>query len=86
MTICSLHRTTKGKDIHDKVKKSVDKIGGFISVHALSEMAGGKYGFIRLFRESGVNCPTYYCIIHQMALCGKSVKVSEVGLFKTQSK
>lgn len=83
LDLCSLHGTTKGCDIYDAVKKSVDKIGGFDKCSAIvtdgaPAMTGKRNGFVGLLRESGVNCPTFHCIIHQEALCGKSVKQNEV--------
>ncbi|KAK9890203.1 hypothetical protein WA026_010313 [Henosepilachna vigintioctopunctata] len=41
-------------------------------------MAGKKSGLVGLLRENGVTCPTIHCIIHQEALCGKSIKQDQV--------
>lgn len=84
--ICPLHGTTKGKDIYEALKKTVDRIGGFNKCSAIAtdgapSMTGRKSGLVGLLRENGVTCPTIHCIIHQGALCGKSVKQDQV--FKT---
>ncbi|XP_072389335.1 general transcription factor II-I repeat domain-containing protein 2A-like [Diabrotica undecimpunctata] len=81
--ICSLYGTTKGKDIYEAVKKTVDRIGGFdkcsaIATDGAQSMTGKKIGLVGLLRENGVTCPTIHCIIHQGGLCGKSVKEDQV--------
>ncbi|XP_074032206.1 general transcription factor II-I repeat domain-containing protein 2B-like [Leptinotarsa decemlineata] len=81
--ICPLYGTTKGKDIYEAVKKTVDRIGGFDKCSAIAtdgapSMTGKKIGLVGLLRENGVTCPTIHCIIHQGALCGKSVKEDQV--------
>ncbi|XP_056629866.1 general transcription factor II-I repeat domain-containing protein 2A-like [Diorhabda sublineata] len=87
--ICPLYGTTKGKDIYEAVKKAVDRIGGFDKCSAIAtdgapSMTGKKTGLVGLLRENGVTCPAIHCIIHQGALCGKSVKQNQV--FQTVSK
>ncbi|XP_074033991.1 general transcription factor II-I repeat domain-containing protein 2B-like [Leptinotarsa decemlineata] len=81
--ICPLYGRTKGKDIYEAVKKTVDRIGGFDKCSAIAtdgapSMTGKKIGLVGLLRENGVTCPTIHCIIHQGALCGKSVKEDQV--------
>lgn len=81
--LCSLHGTSKGKDIYEALKKAVDRIGGFGKCSAIvtdgtPAMAGKKSGLVGLLRENGVTCPTIHCIIHQEALCGKSIKQDQV--------
>ncbi|XP_072395270.1 SCAN domain-containing protein 3-like [Diabrotica undecimpunctata] len=81
--ICPLYGTTKGKDIYEAVKKTVDRIGGFDKCSAIAtdgalSMTGKKIGLVGLLRENGVTCSTIHCIIHQGALCGKSVKEDQV--------
>jgi hypothetical protein len=39
-------------------------------------MVGEQKEFSGLLRRSGVKCPIFHCIIHQEALCGKSVQQS----------
>ncbi|XP_050059754.1 general transcription factor II-I repeat domain-containing protein 2A-like [Aphis gossypii] len=41
-------------------------------------MTGKKTGLVGLLQENGVTCPTIHCIIHQGALCEKSVKQDQV--------
>ncbi|XP_056642609.1 general transcription factor II-I repeat domain-containing protein 2A-like [Diorhabda sublineata] len=87
--ICPLYGTTKRKDIYEAVKKAVDRIGGFdkcsaIATDGVPSMTGKKTGLVGLLRENGVTCPAIHCIIHQGALCGKSVKQNQV--FQTVSK
>lgn len=41
-------------------------------------MTGKKSGLVGLLRENGVTCPTIHCIIHQGALCAKSIKQDQV--------
>ncbi|XP_056648056.1 general transcription factor II-I repeat domain-containing protein 2-like [Diorhabda sublineata] len=79
----------KGKDIYKAVKKAVNRIGGFdkcseIATDGAPSMTGKKTGLVGLLRENGVACPAIHCIIHQGALCGKSVKQNQV--FQTVSK
>jgi len=81
--VCALHGTTKGEDIFKAVQTSVQKIGGFTKCTAIltdgaPAMVGSKYGLIGHLRRNGVTCPAFHCIIHQEALCGKSVKQKEV--------
>ncbi|CAG9839153.1 unnamed protein product [Diabrotica balteata] len=81
--VCPLYGITKGKDIYEAVKKTIDRIGGFdkclaIATDGAPSMTGKKIGLVGLLRENGVNCPTIYCIIRQGALCGKSVKEDQV--------
>lgn len=81
--ICPLYGTTKGKDVYEALKKTVDRIGGFNKCSAIAtdgapSMTGKKTGLVGLLRENGVTCPTIHCIIHQGALCGKSVKQDQV--------
>lgn len=83
LEICALHGTTKGKDIYDAVKNSVDKFGDFYKCSSIvtdgaPAMVGKKSGFVGLLRENGVTCPTIHCVIHQEALCGKSIKQNQV--------
>ncbi|KAL4126345.1 hypothetical protein QTP88_010567 [Uroleucon formosanum] len=87
--ICPLYGTTKGKDVYEALKKTVDRIGGFNKCSAIAtdgapSMTGKKTGLVGLLRENGVTCPTIHCIIHQGALCGKSVKGGNRSLLHRQ--
>ncbi|KAJ8880851.1 hypothetical protein PR048_017323 [Dryococelus australis] len=76
--VCFLHVTTKGKDIYDAVKKSVDRMGDLskcsvIITDGALAMTGNKIGLKGLLKKDGVNCPVIHCLIHQGALCGTAV-------------
>ncbi|XP_071035274.1 protein FAM200C-like [Parasteatoda tepidariorum] len=89
--MCSLHSTTKGRDIFEAVMKAVNSVGGFekcsvLATDGAKTMVGTKIGLIGCLRENGMKCPalhsifiihSFYCNIHQHALCGKSVKQTE---------
>lgn len=82
LNVCSLHGSTKGRDIYEALKNSVDRFGGFekcssIITDGAPAMVGEKSGLIGLLREDGMNFPAFHCIIHQQALCGKSLKQDE---------
>jgi hypothetical protein len=81
LNLVLLHGTTKGSDIFEAVRNCVNKYGGFnkcssIVIDGAKAMAGEQKGFSGLLRKSGVKCPIFHCIIHQEALCGKSVQQS----------
>jgi hypothetical protein len=81
LNLVSLHGTTKGSDIFEVVRNYVDKYGGFdkcssIVTDGAKAMVGEQKGFSGLSRKHGVKCPIFHCIIHQEALCGKSVQQS----------
>ncbi|XP_072375249.1 general transcription factor II-I repeat domain-containing protein 2A-like [Diabrotica undecimpunctata] len=83
LDICPLYGTTKGKDIYEAVKKTVDRIEDFDKCSAIAtdggpSMTGEKIELVGLLRENGVTCSTIHCVIHQGALCGKSVKEDQV--------
>jgi hypothetical protein len=78
LNLVSLHGTTKGSDIFEVVHNCVDKYGGFnkcssIVTDGAKGMVGEQKGFSGLLRKSGAKCPIFHCIIHQEALCGKSI-------------
>jgi hypothetical protein len=77
------HGNTKGTDIYESVKKAVQKFGSFdkcscIVTNGAKAVTGKQNGLAGLLRQNGVNCPLLHCIIHQEALCGKSIKQSYV--------
>ena len=41
-------------------------------------MTGSNVGLVGLLKENGVDCITLHCIIHQEALCGKVLQMSDV--------
>jgi hypothetical protein len=81
LNLVSLHGTTKGSNIFQVVHNCVEKYGGFdkcssIATDGTKAMVGEQKGFSGLLRKSGVKCSIFHCIIHQEALCGKSVHES----------
>jgi hypothetical protein len=63
------------------VRNCVDKYGGFdkcssIVTDGAKAMVREQKGFSGLLRKSGVKCPIFHRIVHQEALCGKSVQQS----------
>lgn len=81
--MCSLHGTTKGQDIYNAVKTSVDRIGGLsqcsvIVTDGAPVMLGKNIGLKGLLQKNGVTCPMIHCLIHQGALCGNSMKQDNI--------
>jgi hypothetical protein len=81
LNLVPLHGTTKESDIFEAVRNCVDKYGGFDKCYSIvtdgaKAMVGEQKGFSGLLRKSGVKCPIFHCVIHQEALCGKSVQQS----------
>jgi hypothetical protein len=81
LNLVSLHGTTKGSANFEAVRKCVDKYGGInkcfsIVTDGAKVVVGEKKGFSGLLRKCGVRCPVFHCIIHQEALCRKSVQQS----------
>jgi len=80
IALASLHSTTKGMDIFNAVREQMEKYGGFHKCTAIvtdgaKAMVGKTNGFWGHLKKNGINCPTFHCIIHQEALCGKIVKL-----------
>ena len=74
--------TTRGEDVFDALKKSVEKLGSWekcsvVVTAGTPAMLGKKTGLVGLMRAAGITCPTLHCIIHQEALCGQSIKKNE---------
>uniref|UniRef100_A0A3Q2PF54 HAT C-terminal dimerisation domain-containing protein n=1 Tax=Fundulus heteroclitus TaxID=8078 RepID=A0A3Q2PF54_FUNHE len=83
LKLASLHDTTKGSDIFSGVTSAVGEYGGFEKLSAVvtdgaPAMQGRHRGFAGLLRQSGVNCPILHCIIHQEALCAKTLNFGHV--------
>jgi hypothetical protein len=81
LNLVSLRGTIKGSDIFELVCNCVDKYGGFdkcssVVTDGVKAMAEEQKGFSGLLRKSGIKYPIFHCIIHQEALCGKSVQQS----------
>ncbi|KAM6965926.1 general transcription factor II-I repeat domain-containing protein 2A-like [Tautogolabrus adspersus] len=83
LKLVALHDTTKGRDIFNTVQSVVSEFGGFDKLSAVvtdgaPSMQGKHTGFAGLLQQSGVDCPILHCIIHQEALCAKSMNFSHV--------
>lgn len=82
LDILPLHGTTRGIDIFEALQKTFEKVGGFekctcIVTDGAPSMTGPNIGLMGLLRKNGLTFPGLHCIIHQGALCGKSVKQNE---------
>lgn len=78
----SLETSTKGIDIYNALNDVVSKYGGFekcsgIATDGAKAMVGHKTGLVGLCKGKGLNCLFFHCIIHQEALCGKIIRLSE---------
>jgi hypothetical protein len=81
LNLVLLHGTAKGSDIFEAVRNCVNKYGGFdkyssIVTNGAKAIVEEQRGISGLLRKSGVKYPIFHCIIHQNALCGKSVQQS----------
>jgi hypothetical protein len=81
LKVCSLHSTTRGVDIFNAVKRAVEEFGGFEKLSSVvtdgaKSMTGTISGFVGFLRQNQITVPTLHCIIHQEALCAKSIKLS----------
>ena len=81
LKVCSLHSTTRGVDIFNAVKSAVEEFGGFEKLSSVvtdgaKSMTGTISGFVGFLRQNQITVPTLHCIIHQEALCAKSIKLS----------
>jgi hypothetical protein len=82
LDLVPLDCSTKSVDIYNALESSVTKYGGSgkcscIATDGAAAMRGTKEGLVGLLRKNKVNCCTLHCIIHQEALCGKFVKMTE---------
>lgn len=79
LNLVPLHGSTKGSDIFQAVNKTVMEYGGFqkcscIVTDGAKAMTGNVTGFAGYLKQNGIDCPLIHCIIHQEALCGKSLR------------
>lgn len=81
---CSLHGTTKGVDIFNKLKSVFD--GHSISFGKLSalctdgapSMTSSNVGVVGHFKKTGINIKNLHCAIHQFNLCAKKNGMNDV--------
>lgn len=79
----SLSGGTRGADIYAALESVISEYGGFekcscIVTDGARAMTGSNVGLVGLLKENGVDCITLHCIIHQEALCGKVLHMSDV--------
>ena len=79
----SLSGETRGSDIYAALESVVNEYRGFekcscIVTDGARAMTGSNVGLVGLLKENGVDCITLHCIIHQEALCGKVLQMSDV--------
>ncbi|KAG5898820.1 hypothetical protein JTB14_018780 [Gonioctena quinquepunctata] len=78
LDLIPLHGTTKGTDNFEAVNKVVSDYRKFdkcscIVTDGARAMVGTEIGFAGLLKQNNINCSVIHCIIHQEALCGKSL-------------
>lgn len=87
--IKSMHSTTTGKDIFEEVAKCVNEMGlsweklVSLTTDGAPAMCGQRSGLVGRVRErmqehAAGELTVYHCIIHQEALCGKSMRMEHV--------
>ena len=81
--MCSLNEGTKGSNIYAALEFVIHCYGGFekcscIVTDGAKAMTGHNKGLVGLLKKNGVDCITLHCIIHQEALCGKMLRMSDV--------
>jgi hypothetical protein len=89
--VCCLHRTTKGSDIFNSIKSAIEEFKGFEKLSSVvtdgaKSIVGTTNGFVGLLRQNQITVPALHCIIHQEALCTKSVKLSNTKAVVTKIK
>lgn len=83
LSLVPLYGTTKGVDVFNALNDQINKmIGDYgkctcIVTDGAPAMVGETIGLRGILQKKGVNCLKFHCIIHQEALCGKIVKISE---------
>uniref|UniRef100_A0A3Q3JZ16 HAT C-terminal dimerisation domain-containing protein n=1 Tax=Monopterus albus TaxID=43700 RepID=A0A3Q3JZ16_MONAL len=78
-----LHDTTRGTDIFNAVNNVARAYRGFDKLSAVvtdgaPAMQGRHTGFEGLLQQNRANCPILHCIIHQEALCARTLDFSHV--------
>ena len=85
---CPLYGSAKGIDIFNILVSVVEPYGGFekcecVVTDGARAMTGQGVGLAGILKNHGVNCPMFHCIIHQEALCAKSLQMSDVMITVT---
>ena len=85
---CPLYGSAKGIDIFNSVVSVVESYGGFeksecVVTDGAGAMTGQGIGLAGILKNHGVNCQMFHCIIHQEALCAKSLQMSDVMITMT---
>ncbi|PNF15374.1 hypothetical protein B7P43_G00949 [Cryptotermes secundus] len=75
LKVCYFHSKTRGVDIFNTVKSAVEEFGGFEKLASVvtdgAKSVTGNKRFCWIFKTE-----LNHCIIHQEALCAKSIKLS----------
>ena len=79
---------SKGIDIFNSLVSVVEPYGGFekcesVVTDGARAMTGQGVGLAGILKNHRVNCPMFHCIIHQEALCAKSLQMSDVMITVT---
>ena len=66
----------------------VESYGGFeksecVVIDGARAMTGQGIGLAGILKNHGVNCPVFHCIIHQEAVCAKSLQMADVMITVT---
>lgn len=83
--LCSMHGRTTGEEIckeviavAEKLKLSWEKLAG-VCTDGAPAMTGKRKGAVALLEaHSGINVKQYHCVVHQEALCAKTMKFEHV--------
>ena len=85
---CPLYGSAKGIDIFNSLVSVVESYGGFekcecVVIDGARAMTGQGIGLAGILKNHGVDCLMFHCIIHQEALCAKSLQMSDVMITVT---
>ena len=79
---CSPYGFAKGIDIFNNLVSVIESYEGFekcesVVTDGARAMTGQGIGLAGILKNHAVNCPMFHCIIHQEALCAKSLQMSD---------
>ena len=85
---CPLYGSAKGIDISTSLVSVVESYGSFekcecVVTDGARAMTGQGIGLAGILKNYGVDCPMFHCIIHQEALCAKSLQMNDVMITVT---